>query len=320
MENRTDKLLREKIEGDFILPSQVHSELGSRVSPEETAYDFPAPEGSANFYLGPIRSGKTYGATVDIMEELSWGHLVYATWPIDVEDFDERTRFINIFMNILFFRSRFYRIPRSENLHFIDAEKGEVDGVPTFDPSSKQAYIEYLNSLNHCSLYIDEAWRVVDSYEPVSAQTVPARNLILVTGHKFRTVNLIAQRPTSVSPWARGNMNRYYLFEKVSTFPWVRFARYEYQHLAGDNIDIEAEPISVKTYWASKKVFDSYNSYFYGTLDRIHALNFEAYDLSFFQRLIALKNWFLKPLRRFRAFQAQTESRGQEAEPPTSPS
>lgn len=276
--------------------------VGTKVSREQLAGTFEAPEGEANLYYGLIRSGKTYGATADIHEELSMGRTVYATWPIKVEDFNDQKNFWFLFRNTFLtpWRKRFYYIPCSKNFHFIDAEKGEVDGVPTFNPNKPSEYIEYLNKLNHCSLYIDEAWRVIDSYKGTNF-SVSGRDLILVTGHKFRRVNLIAQRPTSVHVTARGNMNRFYKFVKLGTFFGIpRFARYEFQEMAGETVDEMKEPISTKTYWGSKKIFNSYNSFFYGDLDPLHGLSFEAYDLNFLQKIYAFVKFFggLKPAKR----------------------
>jgi len=258
-------------------------EIGKKVSDIELQNTFPADEGMANFYYGQIRSGKTYGATCDILDELRQGHVVYATWPINVKSFDDRDSFFLLLMNIVLFRKRFYKIPCSQNFHYINAETGEVDGIKRFE-ATDEGYIKYLNTLNHCSLYIDEAWRVIDSYKG-SNFSLAGRNLILVTGHKFRTVNLIAQRPTSVHVTARANMNRFYKFVKIATWPWVRFARYEFQEMSGETVDETVDPISVKTYWGRKSVFDSYNSYYYGELEPVHKVQFEAYDLGFFDRI-----------------------------------
>jgi len=89
---------------------------------EERMGIFSAPEGSANFYLGRIRSGKTYGATADIHEELSQGRVVYATWPIKVQNFDDRDSWTMVIMNFLLFRDVYYKIDCQKNFHFINAE------------------------------------------------------------------------------------------------------------------------------------------------------------------------------------------------------
>ena len=243
-------------------------------------------EGSANIYYGLIRSGKTYGATADIVENVRRGELVYATWPIKLEAFDDRNSLFMIIKNIIFWKKLFYKINCPANFHYINAEKGEVDGVATFNPTPK-GYIEYLNQLNHCILYIDEAWRVIDSYKGTYIGD-EGRNLILVTGHKYRTVNLITQRPTAVHVSARGNCNRFYKFVKIGTWPVPRFARYEFQEMIGETVDETKDPISVKTYWLSKKIANSYNSHYYGELNPLHEKEVEAYKLTFKEKIIAL--------------------------------
>jgi len=244
-------------------------------------------------YYGLIGSGKTYGATADAMEDAKRGSVVYTTWPIKVDDFDDRESPFMVIMNTILMRKRFYKIPLQKNIHYINAEKGEVDGVPTFDPTRPSEYIDFLNTLTHCILYIDEAWRVIDSYKGTNF-SIGGRDLVLVTRHKFRTVNLIAQRPTSVHVSARGNMNRFFKFVKIASWPWIRFARYEFQEMAGETVNEDAEPISVKTYWASKKVFNAYNSWEFDTQDRLHALHLQAFDLTFKDKIKAFFGLFKK--------------------------
>ena len=253
-------------------------------------------EGSANIYYGLIRNGKTYGATADIWELLAQGEVVYATWPIDLSVIDERDNFMNVLLSLIFpWRKLFYRIDRPKNFHFIDAETGNVDGEYAFDPLSRTGYIEYLNKLNHCVLFIDEAWRVIDSYKGVNIGD-GARNLILVTGHKYRTVNLITQRPTAIQVTARGNCSRFYKFVKVATWPFPRFVRYEFQVMTGETVDETQEPISTKSYWLDKNIANSYNSHFYGDLKPLHVKHLEAYTLTYRERLKSLFNMFhVKP-------------------------
>jgi len=264
--------------------TDIDTNLGKEVPQEELADAFPAPEGELNMYYGQIGSGKTYGATSDILDLVRAGRVVYATWPVKVEDFDDRRSFWFLLKNTLLFKKRFYKILSTKNLHFINAETGEVDGVYTFNPARNSEYIEFLNSLNHCDLFIDEAWRVIDSYMPTRDFGTEVRSLILVTRHKFRTINLIAQRPNSIQVTARANVNRFYKFVKIASWPWIRFARYEFQDMSGETVDEEKEPISTKTYWGSKRVFSAYNSFFYGDLDPLHYLHLKAYDLSLWDK------------------------------------
>jgi len=260
---------------------------------------FQAQEGELNFYYGMIGSGKTYGATADAWEALRRGEVVYTTWPIKVNDYDDRNEWFYIIKNLLLFRKRYYKIPMQKNLHYIDVEKGQVDGEFTFDPKRPKAYIDFLNTLNHCTIFIDEAWRVIDSYQGTNF-SLDGRNLVLVTRHKFRTINLIAQRPTSVQVTARANMNRFYKFVKLGTWPWIRFARYEFQEMAGETVDESQEPISIKTYWGKSKIFDSYNSYYYGDLYPVHEVQFEAYDFTTKERFQLLWKKLSETYTKFR--------------------
>lgn len=254
---------------------------------------FEAQEGELNMYYGRIGSGKTYGATADIIDELNKGKLVYATWPIKLDDFDDREKGFMIIRNLFFWKKPFFKVNCPQNFHFINAETGEVDGIPTFNPNRPSEYIEYLNKLNHCSLYIDEAWRVIDSYQKTNF-SMDSRNLILVTRHKYRTINLIAQRPTSIQVTARANINRFYKFEKVSSWPWVRFKRSEYQDMINETVNEELEPISEKRYWLSKDIADRYNSYFYGELKPLHEVEYKVFKLTLKEKWIAFLNLFRK--------------------------
>lgn len=254
---------------------------------------FKAREGELNLYYGTIGSGKTYGATADIIDELNRGQLVYATWPINLEPFDDRKSLFMVVKNLIIWNKPFFKVNCPENFHYINAELGEVDGIQTFNPNRPSEYIEYLNKLNHCSLYLDEAWRVIDSYQKTNF-SLDSRNLILVTRHKFRTINLIAQRPTSIQVTARANVNRFYKFVKVASWPWVRFARYEYQEMTGETVDETKDPISEKRYWLSKDIANRYNSYYYGELNPLHEVDYTVFKLNIKEKIIALINIFKK--------------------------
>jgi len=274
--------------------------IGNRVDNFDIESIFPAPEGSANLYYGLIRSGKSYGATSDIIDELKQGRVVYATWPIKVKDFDDRESFWFIFKNLVLFRKRYYTISCLKNFHYIDAERGEVDGKSHWRGGDDRGLVEYLNKLNHCSLYIDEAWRVIDSYAKTNF-SMESRNLILVTRHKYRTVNLIAQRPTSIHVTARGNMNRFYKFKKLASWPWVRFARYEFQEMTGETVNEEVDPVSKKTYWAKKSIYNAYNTdYLSQGIPKSQNVFFEAYDLNTVQKLKLLGQKVIHSLSTFK--------------------
>lgn len=263
--------------------------LGKEVDFEHRKDMFPAPEGSANLYYGKIRNGKTYAATSDILDLLRQGQQVYANWPVNVKDFDDRKNMFILIINTLLFKKTFFVIPQAKNFHYINTITGEVDGIQKFNPKSTSELIKYLNSLNNCHLFLDEAWRIVDSYQGTT-MPVESRDLILVTGHKNRTVNLIAQRPTSVHVVARGNMSRFYKCVKIASWPWNRFARYEFQEMDRETVDETKEPESIKTYWGQKNVYNAYNTHQFGGDNRIDELHFTAYNLTTMDKLKSIRD------------------------------
>lgn len=253
-------------------------DLGIRVFKDDLIDVFSASEGSINMYYGLIGNGKTYNATSDILDLLVQGKVVYCNWHIEVADFDDRMSFLMILKNILLFRKRFYKIPCKENLHYFDPDQF----------SSTSDLVEWLSSLNDCHIFFDEGQDMFDSYEGTKFSKAK-RRLILHTRHYHRTLNIISQRPTAIQVSARGNVNRFYKCVKIASWPWVRFARFEFQEMSGETVDETVDPISVKKYWASSRVFRAYNTdYLAQGIPKSQKVFFEAFDLSFVDRFYAM--------------------------------
>lgn len=253
-------------------------ELGIKVFKDDLIDVFSASEGSINMYYGLIGNGKTYNATSDILDLLVQGKVVYCNWHIEVADFDDRMSFLMILKNILLFRKRFYKIPCKENLHYFDPDQF----------SSTSDLVEWLSSLNDCHIFFDEGQDMFDSYEGTKFSKAK-RRLILHTRHYHRTLNIISQRPTAIQVSARGNVNRFYKCVKIASWPWVRFARFEFQEMSGETVDETVDPISVKKYWASSRVFRAYNTdYLAQGIPKSQKVFFEAFDLSFVDRFYAM--------------------------------
>jgi len=262
-------------------------QIGKSVVGDDLLNIFEASEGSINMYYGLIGNGKTYAATSDILDLLNQGKVVYANWRIITEDFDDRDNFWMIIKNILFFRKRFYKIPCSKNLHFFDPEQFNSTGE----------LVEWLSGLNDCHIFFDEGQDMFDSYEGTKFSKAK-RRLILHTRHYHRTLNIISQRPTAIQVSARGNVNRFYKCVKISSgflfFP-PRFARYEFQEMTGETVDENAEPISVKKYWGSNRVFKAYNTdYLAEGIPKSQSVFFEAYDLTLKEKLLCIAKLFYK--------------------------
>jgi len=264
--------------------------IGKKVVSDELIDVFSATEGSINMYYGLIGNGKTYNATADILELLKQGKVVYANWRIEVSDFDDRENLFLLLWNTIFHKKRFYRIPCAKNLHYFDPEKFE----------STADLVEWLSKLNDCQIFFDEGQDMFDSYEGTKFAK-SKRRLILHTRHYHRTLNIISQRPTAIQVSARGNVNRFYKCVKIASWPWVRFARYEFQNMTGETVDENSEPISVKTYFARKSVFRAYNTdYLAQGIPKSQSVEFEAYDLTFRDKIRALQVYFSRVWQNFR--------------------
>jgi hypothetical protein len=245
---------------------------------------FEASEGSINMYYGLIGNGKTYSATSDILDYLKQGKVVYCNWKIEVPDFDDRKNLFLLIFNTIFMKKRFYKIPCSQNLHYFDPEQF----------NSTADLVEWLSKLNDCHIFFDEGQDMFDSYEGTRFSK-SKRRLILHTRHYHRTLNIISQRPTAIQVSARGNVNRFYKCVKLAQWPWVRFARYEFQQMTGETVDENADPISIKTYWGNPRVFKAYNTdYLAQGIPKSQEVFFEAFDLTFTDKLQAIKKYFKK--------------------------
>jgi len=279
--------------------------LGLAVDPAELVGYFPAPEGSINLYYGKIGNGKTYAATADIIELLKQGKVVYANWHISVKDFDDRESLLMVSMNAILGRKRFFRIPCAENLYYFDVDKGVFDHTGkqiAFFEGTAEA-VEYFSKLTDCNIFWDEGQDMFDSYEGTKFSKAK-RRLILHTRHYHRTLNIITQRPTAIQVSARGNVNRFYKCVKIASWPWPRFARYEFQDMVGETVDENAEPVSQKTYFGSAEVFGAYNtSYLAQGIVKSQHVAFQAFDLSLRDKLAAARTLLgrLKPTKRGRA-------------------
>lgn len=218
------------------------------------AYDFfEAQEGELNQYYGKIRNGKTYAATADAIADLNAGQVVYCSWKIKWDGYDERKIFWYRLLGVLGLKRNFKVYPK-ENLHYF----------PLVELVKNGKFIDTIAGLTDCIIYLDEGHLGFDSYEKTNMD-MRKRAVALHTGHYNRTINIISQRPTAIHVSLRANVNRFYKCEKEPSFfsfifGRIRFVRTEYQDMAGESVDETKEPESVRVYWSDKKIFDAYDT------------------------------------------------------------
>lgn len=252
------------------MPTQIRE--NNRVQNIELLDLFPAHEGEITQRYGRIGQGKTYGATVDVLDELRRGHVVYVNWKFNFNGIDQRKDFLFVIGSLLFpWRKRFYNFPK-ENLKFIAVD---------------EHFIDNFEKLTDCSVYLDEGHVVFDSYE-MAKMSMQKRVAVLHTRHFDRSINIISQRPTAVHRMMRANVNRFYKYEKLIGKPFILFRRTEYQDMEDENVD-ETQPMSVKLYIGRRKIYSMYNSkYLRGNTPKSQEVQFEAYDIPYYKRIIYL--------------------------------
>jgi len=253
--------------------------LGKQVPVQDLLDIFEPADASVNMYYGRIGNGKTYSATADILDLLSQGRVVYCNWHINYDGFDERNSFMHALYKFFGFRRLYFKFS-SENLRYFSPD--DVD-------------IEFLSSLTDCDVFVDEGQWIFDSYEGTKFSKAK-RRLILHTRHLNRSLNIISQRTQAIQVSARGQVNRFYRCEKLFSWPFLIFRRTEFTEMKDNDVDETAEPASFKTYFASKRVMDAYNSkYLRGGIEKSQEVNFEAFDLNFWSRTKLLLSFIPRP-------------------------
>ena len=247
---------------------------------------FQPREGDVSFYYGRIRSGKTYSATSDIIDLLNRGEIVYANWPINWLGYDEREHFGVVFIKWLTSRKRYF-VYKKSNFRY-------------FNPEDEES----LKRLGDCvgvHIFIDEGQWIFNSH--VRNPEVWKRKLILHNGHYCRSLNIISQRPINVIPDMRSQINIWYKCEKRLSFPLI-FQRTSIEDMVGDLPD-EDNPVGrPKTYFASKRVFEVYNTHAMRSEGALMEFpDFDSYFIGFFSQFKLLFLCFLPWLRRSRRSQ-----------------
>jgi len=205
-------------------------------------------DGSIDMIYGGLGSGKTYAATSDILSELDKGTVVFASWPVQWDGYDERTSKFKLLLGVLGLKKDYWRVDKS-NFHYV--------------PLSDERFMEKFMESTDCIWYIDEAYAIIDSYRK-NKLSIQERFGIYGTRHFNRRLVLVCQRPSSVHVAARAMVNRFY--KCARPFPmvqnWLRFTFFiktMYEDMQDENVN-EEKPLATKWYFGSKKVFKAYDS------------------------------------------------------------
>jgi len=265
--------------------------LGRPVANSDLLPDlFKAEEGMVQLIYGRIRQGKSTEAVRRMYESVTNGRAVYSNIRLDLSSvqFDDRLDIGIVTGNILRLSPRFYKF-RPENFHWFDPTTGYCDGKRVFDPNKKGDEIRWLNSLTDCEIYYDEGQWLLDSYESTFA-SVEKRKFITETGHMNRLIVIIAQRTQSVHVNARGNVNQFFRCQKITKWMFFRAFRVEeFQDMKGNDVDEDADPVSVQEFLVNKKYWKLFNThYLRAGKPKSQVVLFDAYDLRWDERIALL--------------------------------
>jgi len=267
-------------------------EVGTPIAVTEGFLRYMAPdEGELNLIYGKIGQGKTYAATADVLRSLRRGKVVYTTWKINYDGFDERKDLLSLVAGLLFPWRRIYaRFPK-ENLHFLDVYADDI--------------WKTLHNLNDCIIYFDDCIvHLFDSYEKTFFDK-KKRQWAFETRHFDRSIVLVTQRPTQVQVALRSQVNRFYKCEKKKLL-WLIpfFQKSEYQDMINESVDDSKEPDSVERYYPKQHIFEAYQSkYLRKGAASSQKLYIDLFRLSYSHRLSALSSIIfsrLKPRKNYR--------------------
>ena len=238
------------------MPSSIQNQNG-----EEKEIDLleviPVNEAVVNQWYGKIRSGKTYSATAQAIRDLEQGNVVYTSWKIDWNGYDERNSKWNLLWGRLGIKKQFKIFPK-ENWHYLPFD-GVEETLEFYKPFTN--FYDKFFSLTDCIVYLDEGQVPLNSYEKTKISQ-EKQNGILFTGHFNRSINIISQRPVQIHPILRANISRFYKIEKhESWLGGIKFIRSEYQETDANSLPDESkEPESVVEYAFDEKIAKKYNS------------------------------------------------------------
>jgi hypothetical protein len=257
---------------------------------------FEAQEGIIEHIIGKTGNGKTYYATLLAWELLMKGNVVYTTWKLILPDeYDERTDFETVFWKTIFGKKQFYKYNLKENWKWIDIDRPDLK--------------DFIAGLSDCYVILDEGQDIFSSHDRIDGQ---ARRTITRTRHMRKTLVIVSQRAQAVDINARANVTFYYKCVKQIAWFWPFrpfFRVYRTEEMDDQNLPVWEEHIPYsngkvwrapiyKQYFARKKIYDLYNSWYLREgIEKSQEVNFEAYELSFFDKVKTLKLLLKRPKR-----------------------
>jgi len=253
-----------------------YKQLGTPIEVSEAFLDLLVPDaGELTLIYGRIGQGKTTLTVTQMFEDLMRGQVVYSSFRINWDGFDQRQSIVHVIVGLLFpFYKTYKKFPK-ENWHYLDCYRDDIWDV--------------LYELNDCKIYFDDVIvKLFDSYEKTDF-TKKKRQWAFETRHFDRSIILVTQRPNQVQIALRSQVNRFYKCEKLLSWPFLLFKRTEYQDMVTETVD-ETKPVSVRHVIPKKAILNAFKSKYLRNGAKSSQQYFvDLYSMSYLDKLIALK-------------------------------
>lgn len=251
-------------------------ETGKPIEDTSAFLDMFLPdEGELQLIYGRIGQGKTTLAVTQIFDDLMRGQVVYSSFPLNWDGFDQRQSLLHLFVGLVIPFYRVYKKFPKENWHYLDCYKKDI--------------WDQLYSLNDCKIYLDDVIvKLFDSYEKTDFSK-GKRQWAFETRHFNRSITLVTQRPNQVQVALRSQVNRFYKCEKVMQWPLLLFRRTEYQDMAMESVD-ESKPVDSVIVRGRKHILQAFNSkYLRGGAKPSQEFYVQLFKMSYFDKIKALR-------------------------------
>jgi len=192
-------------------------------------------------YTGRMGSGKTYSIVADALEALKRGEVVYSVFPIYFKGYTEKPTIRQRIRHALLGENAVVRHFAAENFHEFNIEE----------------FWDIFPRLSNCTVIIDEAHLVFDSYDKMPLHE---RNAIMMCRKLNKRLFIATQLPSNLNKNVRSQAIEIFVLSKIRIPGFPLFRKTSVEVNSQGEVNIDAPPLSSETYIPSKEVFNAYNT------------------------------------------------------------
>jgi len=255
------------------------NEIGTPIEVTEAFLkNFVPNEGELCAIYGKIGQGKTTLAVSMVKDWLMQGKVVYTSFPMYWDGYDQRKSFFWLFIGLLGFKRQYYEFPK-ENWHYLDCFADDV-----WDKMEK---------MTDCIIVFDDVIvQLFDSYEKTFFAK-KKRQWAFFTRHFDRSIYLVTQRTSQIQVALRSQINRFYRCTKLISWPFILFRREEFQDMKDEDVndDEGVIPDSITHVFGTNAIFKLFTSkYLRNGMPSSQVYHVNGVILSYPQKLLLIKN------------------------------